>query len=163
VSATAPLEVEYVPAEHAVQGWGAGGCAGSRISASPVSGPLYVTTQLENPLFSKNSTKNLWTPVFKTTSEQILRAACNPPLLMIRLLFRYRNDPSSEVVQSTYVPACWTFKSIQPRITNLSVGVPDITALKAASLLKFTNCSYACPTRVNELSAGIPDNCTAEL
>ena len=162
MSFTAPLEVEYVPAEHAVHGWGAA-CAGSRIATSPVSGPLYVTVQLENPPFSKNSTKILWTPVSKTTLEQIWRAACSPPLLMIRLLFKYRNDPSSEVVQNTYVPACWTFKSIQPRITNLSVGVPDITALKSASLRKFTNCTYACPTKVNELSAGISDNCTAEL
>jgi hypothetical protein len=72
MSFTAPLEVEYVPAEHDVQGWGAGDCWGINTSWLLVSGPLYLTKQLAAPTVSLCLTTMANTPVEKLMLEQTL-------------------------------------------------------------------------------------------
>jgi hypothetical protein len=120
----APLPVEYVPAEHDVQGWGAGACWGMSTSWLLVSGPLYLTKQLAAPPVSLCRTAIANTPVEKLMLAQTSLGSENQYALILLTPLISRDAASSLVRHTLYVPADTIVRLSEYVVSKLSIGVP---------------------------------------
>lgn len=125
---TAPIPVEYVPAEHEIHGCGAGGCRGMNTTWLFVSGPRYVTMHRAPPTPSTCSTNMEKIPTEKLKFEQTVPDTCWA--LTWRTPLTFKNAESSLDRHNVYVPDDTIVRSSEYLVTKLSSGVPGIVSWK---------------------------------